>query len=596
MAKDLENRITNTPKKPPSLADNIRAMEQQFSMAMPKGMEAQQLVRDALTCLRQTPGLMTCTQESVLGGLMTCSQLGLRPGVLGHAWLIPFTNRAAGTREATLVIGYQGLIDLAYRSGKVQSLVARTVYENDVFDVDYGLDDKLVHKPIINGEKGEPVAYYAIVKYTGGGHAFYVMSHTEMLRYRRMYAKSPDRGPWNEHFEKMAWKGLALDTPLPTPTGWTTMGEVKTGDTLFDMHGKQTTVIGKSEVKNIGCYRVTFNNGAEIICDEEHRWVAGIGKNARREINSKGWKVHTITELFEAKNNDEPVVMPVTGQIDCEEKDLQVNPWVLGYWLGNGSKRCATISCDRQDKDDIVQLLEDNGEQIGAIRHDPRGNAVSIGVRGGLITRLRNIGVLNNKHIPADYLRASYNQRLELLKGLVDSDGTIDKQRGRVTFSSVDKNLADGIAELARSLGEVVITNSGDRHGFGKTVTEYRVQWKPVVCPAALPRKVERFQPRKIAAYRAVKSIKKIDSVPTQCISVDSRTKTYLAGVDMVPTHNTVIRQLSRFMPKSTELQQAVAADNTVRVDTTPSAIDYPEYAEPAEEPIDVEEEPAGDD
>lgn len=206
MAKDLESRITNTPKKPPSLADNIRAMEQQFSMAMPKGMEAQQLVRDALTCLRQNPGLMTCTQESVLGGLMTCSQLGLRPGVLGHAWLIPFTNRAAGTREATLVIGYQGLIDLAYRSGKVQSLVARTVYENDVFDVDYGLNDKLVHKPIINGEKGEPVAYYAIVKYTGGGHAFYVMSHTEMLRYRRMYAKSPDRGPWNEHFEKMAWK------------------------------------------------------------------------------------------------------------------------------------------------------------------------------------------------------------------------------------------------------------------------------------------------------------------------------------------------------------------------------------------------------
>ena len=204
MARDLEKRLnqapTNQAPHTPTLADQIRSMEPQFALAAPKGMEAQQLVRDALTCLRQTPALANCTPASVLGSLMTCSQLGLRPGVLGHAYLIPFKN------QAQLVIGYQGLVELAHRSGQIKSLIARTVYENDHFDVDYGLEDKLVHKPYMGGEKGQPIAYYAVAKFTTGGHAFYVTSHPEMERYKNMHAKSPNRGPWVDNFEAMAHK------------------------------------------------------------------------------------------------------------------------------------------------------------------------------------------------------------------------------------------------------------------------------------------------------------------------------------------------------------------------------------------------------
>lgn len=215
MGANLEQRMAanNTPaqQRPTSLADQIRSMEQQFAMAAPKGAEASQLVRDALTCLRQTPKLAQCTPQSVLGSLMTCAQLGLRPGVLGHAYLLPFWDKRQGGQVAQLVVGYQGLIELAHRSGQIQSLIARTVYENDIFDVDYGLEDKLVHKPFLGGDKGHPVAYYAVAKFTTGGHAFFVMSHNEMLTYRDEHAKARNKqgqvfGPWADNFEAMAHK------------------------------------------------------------------------------------------------------------------------------------------------------------------------------------------------------------------------------------------------------------------------------------------------------------------------------------------------------------------------------------------------------
>ena len=209
MAKDLEARMAQnqTPQtRNLTLADQIKSMEGQFQMAMPKGMEAAQLVRDALTALRQTPKLAECSPQSVLGGLMTCSQLGLRPGVMGQAYLIPFYDRRAGGNVAQVVIGYHGLVELAHRSGQIQSLIARTVYEHDHFDVDYGLEDKLVHKPYMGGDKGQPIAYYAVAKFTTGGHAFYVMSHPEMVEYKNRHAKSANRGPWVDNFEAMAHK------------------------------------------------------------------------------------------------------------------------------------------------------------------------------------------------------------------------------------------------------------------------------------------------------------------------------------------------------------------------------------------------------
>lgn len=203
-----------------SLADQIRRMEPEFAAAMPKGVEATRLIRDALTALRMTRKLAECESTSVMGGLMSCAQLGLRPGVLGHAWLLPFWSKKATVDAkgrpvpgyvAQLVIGYQGLIELAHRSPSVSSIIARPVHQNDTFEVDYGVADSLVHKPFRGGDRGKITDYYAIVKFTSGGYAFWTMSKAEVEQHRDKHATAKTKegrvfGPWVDHFDEMALK------------------------------------------------------------------------------------------------------------------------------------------------------------------------------------------------------------------------------------------------------------------------------------------------------------------------------------------------------------------------------------------------------
>lgn len=204
----VERREDNT------LSGQIKSMESQFALAMPKGLEAAQLVRDALTCLRQTPDLAKCTPATVLGALMSCAQLGLRPGVLGHAWVLPFYDGKSRSHKAQLIVGYKGLVELAYRNPKVISVIARTVYEGDTFDVEYGLEENLIHKPAPKGERSKPIAHYAIFKTKDGGRAFWVMTEDEMQAWKRKYAPKNRQGnivgPWNSDYEAMARKTCLL--------------------------------------------------------------------------------------------------------------------------------------------------------------------------------------------------------------------------------------------------------------------------------------------------------------------------------------------------------------------------------------------------
>jgi recombination protein RecT len=219
----------------PTLRDQIRSMESQFALAMPKGLEAAQLVRDALTCLQQTPKLAECSPQSVLGSLMTCAQLGLRPGVLGHAWVLPYWDKKSRTNVAQLIIGYKGFVELAYRSGQIATIIARTVYEGDTFDVEYGLDDKLIHRPSMTGERSTPIAHYSIVKLANGGRSFWVMTETEMQAWKKRYAPTNRNGeivgPWVSDYEAMARKTclLRLASWIPKSTDLAYAMEVDAG-------------------------------------------------------------------------------------------------------------------------------------------------------------------------------------------------------------------------------------------------------------------------------------------------------------------------------------------------------------------------------
>lgn len=215
MANNLEARLKDgsTPARtaqPPALIDQVKAMEEQFAKAMPNGYSAEQLVRDAMTAIRETPKLSQCDSQSALAAFMTCAQLGLRPNVLGQAYVVPYYDRFSKGHRAQFQVGYQGLIELAYRSGKLATIQAMTVYEKDAFEVEYGIDAKLQHRPFLAGDRGAPVAYYALARMTGGDYVFDVMSRYEAERHRDTFSPTNRDGkivgPWRDHFDAMAMK------------------------------------------------------------------------------------------------------------------------------------------------------------------------------------------------------------------------------------------------------------------------------------------------------------------------------------------------------------------------------------------------------
>jgi recombination protein RecT len=212
---------SDTPQ-PPNLRQQIATMEHQFALAAPRGVEARQIVRDVLTAVSANPKLGDCEPRSVLGSAMTAAQLGLRIGVLGHCWILPFwdsryewVDPASGrTRKggfrAQLIIGYRGLVALAHRSGQIASLSARTVFANDHFDLEYGVNERLVHKPS-SGDRGEAIGYYAVARFSNGGYTFWHMTKAEVEHHRDQYAMAKTKegkiiGPWRDEFEGMAHK------------------------------------------------------------------------------------------------------------------------------------------------------------------------------------------------------------------------------------------------------------------------------------------------------------------------------------------------------------------------------------------------------
>ena len=189
----------------------FEAHKSTLAAVLPRHVSPDRMLKIALGALRTTPKLMNCTVESLMGAVVHCSQLGLEPNTpLGHAYLIPFENRRKNITEVQIVLGYKGLVDLARRSGQIISIAAHEVCENDEFDYAYGLDEKLTHKPTM-GERGRVIAFYAVAKLQGGGHAFEVMSAEQINEIRDnsqnyKFAREKNSTVWGQHYAEMGRK------------------------------------------------------------------------------------------------------------------------------------------------------------------------------------------------------------------------------------------------------------------------------------------------------------------------------------------------------------------------------------------------------
>lgn len=190
-----------------AVKDFFEANKSNIAAVLPKHVTPDRMVRIALGALRNTPQLMNCTTESLVGAVMQCASLGLEPNTpLGEAYLIPFKNSREKRTDVQVIFGFRGLISLARRSGQIVSLSAHEVCENDDFEFSYGLDDVLRHSPAMDGNRGTVIAVYAVAKLKDGGHQFEVMSRAEVDTVMMNTQSKGKYGPWKDHYTEMARK------------------------------------------------------------------------------------------------------------------------------------------------------------------------------------------------------------------------------------------------------------------------------------------------------------------------------------------------------------------------------------------------------
>lgn len=190
----------------------------QIALALPRAMDIDRFARICVTVVRNNPTLGQCTVVSLLGACMQAAQLGLEPGVLGQSYLVPFYNTKERAHDVQFIIGYQGYIELFYRSGKVHDVVAREVCENDEWDFAYGITDTMRHVPA-REERGRPILYYGLAHIVGGGHVLHVMNLEEIAD-RRERSRAKDSGPWQTDEIPMSKKTVirAMSPYIPKST------------------------------------------------------------------------------------------------------------------------------------------------------------------------------------------------------------------------------------------------------------------------------------------------------------------------------------------------------------------------------------------
>ena len=365
------------------------------------------------------------------------------------------------------------------------------------------------------------------------------------------------------------WLSISLDTPIPTPNGWTTMGAVQVGDTIYAADGTHTKVTFKSEIyTDHKCYKVVFNDGTEVIADENHRWfvesqysfkLKGLSKS-----NNQGGFFSGVVNTGEMKphvkhNGRNSFRIKNTEPLQNKEVPLNVDPYIFGLWLGDGNAHTGYISVNNIDIPELTNQITAKNYTVKVKPDSEQGSYLVIyDVEGKtLISNILAMGVVKgSKSVPKEFLRGSTQQRLELMQGLMDSDGNVEKN-GNCVFSNTDLKILEAFQEVAHSLG--LKTNVTFRKPqsstlkSGKVITSIKnmgvVRFTTYnnIPISALVRKVERLKDSKQTGakyqnYRHIVDIIEVEPVPVQCLTVDHPTHLFLCSKAMIPTHNTEVQ------------------------------------------------------
>ncbi|MFF5077697.1 LAGLIDADG family homing endonuclease [Actinoplanes sp. NPDC000266] len=345
--------------------------------------------------------------------------------------------------------------------------------------------------------------------------------------------------------------GLSDDTPVLTTAGWTKHGELRPGDYVRGPDGKPKKILAVTGSTERNLYRVIFDRGVEITATGGHLWQGyrdyklpavelpkGPNGERRRQYGTYAsreltWTTSQIAEIpLRSNGPSRSFQVDLPAPIDLPARDLPVDPYILGLWLGDGNSHTGIIGLDLQDAAELDLL----GHRVPS---NERGKLVSVRIPG-LTAALNKLGLIKNKHIPEAYLNGSIEQRLALLQGLMDTDGCCFKS-GQAEFTNTNFGLADGVAWLVTSLQfkytrtETVGKFAGKEY---RPVAKIRFSTRPDMPTFRFPRKLERQHPSpsREARRRQIQRVEPIGRGAAQCITVEG--SLYLAGRDLVITQD----------------------------------------------------------
>lgn len=355
-------------------------------------------------------------------------------------------------------------------------------------------------------------------------------------------------------------KMLDLETDLLTPNGFIKLSELKEGDQLFDENGDVCNVIKLHPIDlTPESYKLTFDDGSTINACKDHLWRTWTRKE-RYNFQKKNGKacqptVRSTYELFLTQkvetNNVSNHSIECTAPIKMNKKTLSIDPYILGCWLGDGDSCAGVITTMDSEILNEFYTLGYQGYKIkkNVISKASRYKMDTIesdnyGKQSRLTKELKYLKLINNKHIPEEYLLSSYEDRLSLLQGLLDTDGSCDKY-GSIEFCTVLPDLAKQVLFLVNSLGikANIIQNKSFLKGK-RCKDRYRISFTTKLPVFRLTRKLSNLrmvkQQETRTTHRFITKIEKIDPIPMRCITVDSPSHLFLASKSLIPTHNTM--------------------------------------------------------
>lgn len=412
-----------------------------------------------------------------------------------------------------------------------------------------------------------------------------------------------------------AGKALLETERVATPTGWKQMKDLKVGDKVLGRDGKPTNVTGVFPQGERELAKLTFSDGTWIICDLDHLWelersdvyddkyVSGkrpsytistrellMKEKSPQKVNNKNKHGEIVSVLsknmethFKKTSGASRWRLPLmSSPAEFEVREpLPLHPYLLGYWLGDGTSRILDFAVGNDDLENFISLATQYWDGEISCAADKRSNCHNVRLRNVNFEAtkiLKDEDLFMNKHIPEKYLLSSPESRLELLQGLIDSDGSTSP-KGSITFGNTNEKIIEGIIELVQSLGGTAKRSNAKfktyENSAGEKVATRIPSWNVTInlptgmSPSQLPRKLNNYNPNEIKkrSHRLIRTLVNVEKLnytaKTICIKVDSHDELFLTK-DYIVTHNTILAQLTCLQAVDNKYQAVLAAPTEV--------------------------------